>query len=1568
MPQSVRTFRIFVSSTFSDLVAERSALQERVFPRLRDLASAHGYRFQAIDLRWGVSDEAALDQQTMRICLGEIARCQKVTPRPNFVILLGDRYGWRPQPFDVPADEFEQFIPLLEGEERHLLEQWYRRDDNAEPAVYVLQPRAGEFVDSQNWERVEAGLRSVFSSALGRLSLSPDALLKYSASATEQEIVAGALRVEDSPEHVFCFLRNIEGLPAQGSASCFWEADAEAARRQAELKERLRKRLPGNVHEYPARWLGEAPSLDHLDRLCEDVFAELSRVILAEVGRQGSIDPGEREKLAHAVFGEERASVFIGRADLLGAVEAYVTGSDPHPLVIWGASGSGKSALMAKAVEQAGKHGQEVVCRFIGTTPESSGGRALLESLCKEIRLRHRKDGSPLPSDYRNLVFVFQSTLALATPDKPLFLFLDALDQLSDVDDARSLAWLPAELPSNVRLVVSTLPGECLQALESTVPAENRLEMQRMSLREGEALLDTWLANSHRRIQDGQRKHVLDRFGRCGLPLYLKLAVEEARLWRSYDPVPDLSEDIPGILRDLFKRLSEESSHGSMLVSRSLGYLAAARNGLSEDELLDILSLDSDLLADFRRRSPRSPEVEHLPVVVWSRLYFDLEPYLAERSADGASLLAFYHRQMAEACRAAYCERDRNAALAAYFGAQPLHLERNEQAPNLRKLSEMVYQQAWAGLAAGVERTLLDFSYLRAKLAGQGLQELIADYALASEAGMRAEKQSVLGLVQNALRASSHVLERDPLQLPGQLTGQLLGFGRPEFDGLVEQARAQVKDPWLRPLHGCLDASGGALLRTLVGHTDEVLCVAITPNGRWVVSGSADKTLKVWDLGTGRCLGTMDAYQGLYYGQVPAGWDRSAEESQEFKKTRGHKDRVLAVAVTPNGQWALSGSQDSTIKRWGLPGGLCWDTLYGHGDRVTAVAVTPDGRRAVSGSGDETLRAWDLQTGECLHRMEGRKDYVNSVAFTPDGRQIVIGSGGWTRTYRSYTVQVWDLETGTFVRWMEGHKGQVLSAAVTPDGRRIVSGSVDTTLKLWDLETGECLRTMEGHTDYVTSAVVTADGKRAISGSQDTTLKVWDLETGTCLRTLEGHARGVSSVVLAPDARRVISASKDNTLKIWDLESSEGEALPRKLDRHTKQVNAVVLSPDGRQAVTGSDDTTLRVWNLDSGECLGTLKGHSKSVQTVAITPDGQQVVSGSEDNSLRVWDLGTGACAHVLKGHGDRVTAVAITTDAQTAVSASYDSRLRLWSLESGACLRTLEGHKTWVWAIALVPSRQWVVSASGIAWNPVGGGSNVVKVWSLRSYKCLRTLEGHTNPIEAVGVAPARQWAVSCSADRTARVWDLRSGRCIHTLDHAAPVRCAALTPDEMRVVTGSDDGALRVWNLKTGECLRKLEGHTQGIGSVAVTPGGQWVVSGAGSVIGSGDHAIKVWDLESGRCLATFEGNGAMNCLALAPDGRTILAGDQGGRVYFLRMENVGVGAPLLTAWRWRFSSRWLPWKRASFAMDCPNCGTWSDIPSSALGSEIPCPSCGSHVRLSPFTIRGDWRRIVRAWKGT
>ncbi len=529
MEQSSRIFRIFVSSTFSDLKIERNALQQYVFPRLRDLAMAHDYRFQAIDLRWGVSEEATLDQQTMKICLNEIKHCQKTSPKLNFIFLLGDRYGWQPLPFEIPADEFEQIRSRVSKEEKVLLDQWYRIDKNAVldnnlPGVYcllarqtelsyipdeafkvliadpglgpeqceildrwyqaesstaslsfqyfgkvsssravcVLHPTKDQYSDSEKierskaaqiaesffWQGIEARLHAILVKVTADFPV--ETQRKYAASATEQEIVAGALHV-GGKKNVFGFFRSFSNLweikknPQNPQARKFIDYDANnhfdenANKRLNWLKNEIIDHLPGNTDQFQAVWheggLWDEKDVKLPDTLqgcremgeegqtiatfCDAVYARLAKVIESEAGQVQTKD----EQQLHDEFAKERAKFFVGRNDLLTSIADYLVGNDTHPLVIWGASGSGKSALMAKAIEQAKESGQHVIFRFIGVTPDSSIGRALLEDLCRQISRRYEKSEYFLPTKYTYLVQEFLQNLAFATTEKPQSFF-----------------------------------------------------------------------------------------------------------------------------------------------------------------------------------------------------------------------------------------------------------------------------------------------------------------------------------------------------------------------------------------------------------------------------------------------------------------------------------------------------------------------------------------------------------------------------------------------------------------------------------------------------------------------------------------------------------------------------------------------------------------------------------------------------------------------------------------------------------------------------------------------------------------------------------------------------------------------------------------------------------------------------------------------------------------------------------------------------------------------------------------------------------------------------------------
>ena len=854
MALSNRTFRVFVSSTFSDFKTERDALQEYVFPRLRELAVQNGCTFQAIDLRWGISEEAALDQQTMQICLGEIKRCQNTSPRPNFIILLGDRYGWQPLPYEIDSIEFEAILSLTSEEDQNQLSLWYRKDDNTVPAVYVLQPRNGKFEQYEEWKKVEKQLRSIIQRVVGNLSLSSNELLKYYASATEQEIVAGAMNVVDAKEHVFGFFRTIQNIPVCLETSSFCEIDPQIAQMQSDLKMKLCQTLPGNIHQYTTNWQDEGPSMDHLGQFCEDVYTEISSVILAEVACLDEIDPLEREISSHETFAANRIKVFIGREDILNIIAQYISSTDPHPLIIWGDSGVGKSSLMAKAVKQVHKTKQVIVSRFIGTTPETSTGRALLSNLCKQITRSYEINEDNIPCGYKELEQEFHKHLALASKEKPLILFLDALDQLSDIDNIQNLSWIPSELPPNVHLVVSTLPGINLEILEKISSEKNRIKVDPLSMADGTIIIEKWLADAHHTLQENQKLYILDKFTQCGLPLYLKLCFEEAKLWKSYTPLPTLKDDILGMIQTLFQRLSLNSNHGKMIVAHSLGYLAASKNGLSEYELLDLLSQDKEVIADFHDRSPKSPKANSLPVVIWSRLYFDLEPYLTERFMDGMHLLGFYHHQMSDVCTALFRNEDRHKELAKYFYDMSLYLTQGESFINLRKVAELPYQLTHAGelYEKNLIATLSNLNFIKAKCIGKDVYELLADFDhLQSKTTLHS-----LSPVRKSIAESIGAIIERPSQLIQTIYNYLIWQKSlsKEIKSSLESSEKELENQsyWIRSLAPLPNHMSAADWR--VNYEDQSAIQSISSDLRYIAISNSVGQVHIYDLHNGKLI------------------------------------------------------------------------------------------------------------------------------------------------------------------------------------------------------------------------------------------------------------------------------------------------------------------------------------------------------------------------------------------------------------------------------------------------------------------------------------------------------------------------------------------------------------------------------------------------------------------------------------------------------------------------------------------------------------------------------------------
>ena len=238
------------------------------------------------------------------------------------------------------------------------------------------------------------------------------------------------------------------------------------------------------------------------------------------------------------------------------------------------------------------------------------------------------------------------------------------------------------------------------------------------------------IEDDHRTLQPKQMSLILDAFKECPLPLFLKLAFEEVKLWTSYKEVNHFPTSIEEVVKMLINRLSDNVNHGEIFVQNTLGLLESSRNGLDEGELIDLLSETKEVMDDFLIRSKHDYINKKLPIVVWARLYSDLEPYLIEKNADGRILYSFYHRQIEETVKKNYSSKKFHKAIAQYFSHQDHFFD---EIPNIRKCYELPYQLNKSDQFKELTELLTDFSFLQAKFTADYSKDLLKDFMKAKE-------------------------------------------------------------------------------------------------------------------------------------------------------------------------------------------------------------------------------------------------------------------------------------------------------------------------------------------------------------------------------------------------------------------------------------------------------------------------------------------------------------------------------------------------------------------------------------------------------------------------------------------------------------------------------------------------------------------------------------------------------------------------------------------------------------------------------------------------------------------
>lgn len=963
------------------------------------------------------------------------------------------------------------------------------------------------------------------------------------------------------------------------------------------------------------------------------------------------------------------------------------------------------------------------------------------------------------------------------------------------VDDAWDVAHLRPFLrggPGCARLVTTR---------QAPVAAEGeRITVDEMNSQEAVSLLVARLASVPAELQPFQK--LAHRLGEWPLLLRLAGAALRQRL--------DRGDSLEGALQYVNRALEKR---GITAFDREC---SADRH----EAVASTLGMSMDLLdgADRARCAQLAifPEDIAIPSAVLGELW-DLDDLDAEDALSrlhDASLIEFdlgtgtvrIHDVM-RACFARLLGQDTAATHSRLLGAWP----------DVRRLPHR-YAWRWLGhhlLEAGrgdeLRALLLDFDWLRRKLDATDIYSLLADFSCLPT-------DPALQMLHNVLRLSSHVLAKDKLQLATQLLGRLAD---PERDlGMTFRQYLSVeRGEWIRPITPSLVGPGGALIRTLES-PGIPSSVAVTPDGQWIVSGTADGMLAVWELASGTLVRTLRA------GDVD---DKAIVRTAEGPGS--------TFVMMPDGCVLIAGSRGLAL--WDPTDDTQPRMIARVKDAVGSLAVSRDGRQALLGSRKGVLTLLDIESGDCLAQLVAlRLDTdtgetvlqrgahrlgIAAVAFSGDGRLGLTGS-------YDKTLRVWDLKYRCLVDTLyPPHEGIVYAVATARSQPVAASGSGDRTIRIWDLVTQTCRATLNGHNHRVYDIALSSDGATALSASHDRTIKLWEVSSGTTLGTLQGHSDAVLAVAFVPGERSAVSAAKDGTIRVWQLEAGEALATTQK---HEGWIQAVAVTPDGRLAITGGQDHRLCVWDTATARVRQVLEGHDDAVSAVALHPTKGLAVSGSYDRRVVVWDLAAEKPVHALKGHADGISAVTISPDGTKALSASSDGDVILWDIELGRALKRWDAHRRGITFLATLTNWQTVLT---------GSMDGTIKMWDLATCSCVQTLRAHLDGVTAGAVASGGDY-----------------------------------------VLSGSSDGTLRLWRLPSWEVVRTVQGHAARVRSLCFARNGGFAFSS------SYDRYLKAWAIPALESKTAFAADSAIAAAAVSESGNMVVAGDAQGCAHFLRFD--------------------------------------------------------------------------------
>ena len=580
----------------------------------------------------------------------------------------------------------------------------------------------------------------------------------------------------------------------------------------------------------------------------------------------------------------------------------------------------------------------------------------------------------------------------------------------------------------------------------------------------------------------------------------------------------------------------------------------------------------------------------------------------------------------------------------------------------------------------------------------------------------------------------------------------------------------------------------------LRGHQMAVTSIVISQNENIIVSGSVDRTLRIWDqqgypisLPFENHKAPINSIDISEDGQTIVSGSRDGEIILQNRTGKlisppfYHDSMVSSIVISNDGQLIVSGGWDNKLKLWNRQGKLVANP-FEHESAVTSVAISKDKNTIVSGTFDGKVHLWDRGGKPISSPFEQHKASVWSVIISDDGK--IIGSSGDTGK-----IFLWNRKGELITNAIEEDIVSTRSIAIDTKKQILVSGGYDQLIRLRDLKGNLIIPLFRGHQHYINSLDIDHQREIIASGSSDTTIRLWDNQHDFISSPFVAHNEGdnnsigVNSVDISNDGQTIVSGGRDNKVKLWNR---TGNLIAPPFEGHRYWVTSVALSGNEQVIVSGSRDKTIRLWNKKGKSLIEPLV-QNESITSVAIDYYGKTIVSGSLDGTVKLWDEKGNLIIPPLKGHKESYgnLLVKISKDGQTIASASFNNIINIWNRKGDSIIPSFTPHEGIITAFDISDDGQTIVT---------GYSDGTVILWNIKGERISQPLY-HQASITSINISKNASYIVSTSADGQMRLWDSQGNQLGESIQGAI-FSTVAFSQDEETIVTGSYDGTLQLW----------------------------------------------------------------------------------------------------------------------------------------------------------------------------